>query len=48
MTTAKTAEEIVQANPKITVRHIPGAGHNIRREQLDAYLSAVREFLAGL
>lgn len=48
MTTAKTAKEITQANPNIVVRHIPGAGHNIRRDQLDAYLVAVREFLTGL
>lgn len=44
--TPKVAAEIQAANPNIEVVHIPGAGHNIRREQLDAYLAAVRAFLA--
>lgn len=35
-------------NPLIRVAHIPGAGHNIRREQFDAFLAAVRGFLGGI
>jgi uncharacterized protein with ATP-grasp and redox domains/pimeloyl-ACP methyl ester carboxylesterase len=31
-----------------TVVHIPGAGHNIRREQFEAYVGAVRQFLWGI
>jgi pimeloyl-ACP methyl ester carboxylesterase len=30
------------------VVNIPGAGHNVRREQFDAYIVAVRKFLAEL
>ena len=30
------------------VVHIPGAGHNIRRDQFEAYMTAVRAFLAEL
>ena len=40
------AGQVKAANPLIEVIHIPGAGHNIRREQLDAYLAAVKGFLA--
>jgi len=40
-----TAAQVTALNPKIEVAHIAGAGHNIRREQFDAYLTAVREFL---
>jgi pimeloyl-ACP methyl ester carboxylesterase len=34
--------------PQTKVEHIPGAGHNIRREQFARYMTVVREFLAGL
>jgi N-formylmaleamate deformylase len=33
---------------QLQVVHISGAGHNIRREQFDAYLSAVKNFLSSL
>jgi pimeloyl-ACP methyl ester carboxylesterase len=33
--------------PQLKVAHIPGAGHNIRREQFDRYLEVVRTFLAN-
>ena len=33
--------------PQLQVAHIPGAGHNIRREQFDRFLEVVRAFLAG-
>ena len=32
--------------PQLRVVHIPGAGHNIRREQFDRYIDVVRAFLA--
>jgi pimeloyl-ACP methyl ester carboxylesterase len=32
--------------PQVRVAHIPGAGHNIRREQFARYLEVVRAFLA--
>ena len=31
--------------PQLHIAHIPGAGHNIRREQFDHYIAAVRSFL---
>ncbi len=40
------ATKICAANPKIEYAHIPGAGHNIRRENFDGFLVAVRSFLA--
>jgi pimeloyl-ACP methyl ester carboxylesterase len=39
------AEQAVALNPRVTVAHLPGAGHNVRREQFDGYVSAVRSFL---
>ncbi len=32
--------------PQTRVVHIPGAGHNIRREQFGSYMAAVKNFLA--
>jgi len=32
--------------PQLEIAHLPGAGHNIRREQFGPYLEAVRGFLA--
>ncbi len=34
--------------PGLRLAHIPGAGHNIRREQPERYLATVRAFLAGI
>jgi pimeloyl-ACP methyl ester carboxylesterase len=44
--TPEVAEEAQRLLPSIKVVRIRGAGHNIRREQFDAYLKAVRAFLA--
>ncbi len=33
--------------PQVQVVHIPGAGHNIRREQPVRYMEIVRAFLAA-
>ena len=41
------AAALAAQNPNITVVHIPGAGHNIRREQFDAFMDAVSAFLVG-
>jgi N-formylmaleamate deformylase len=38
------AEELAARLPTVKHAHIPGAGHNIRREQPAAFLKAVREF----
>ncbi len=35
----------VQNNPHVSVAKIADAGHNIRREQFDAYIAAVKSFL---
>lgn len=42
---AKAADEWVASLPNARHINIPGAGHNIRREQPDAYVTAVRHFL---
>lgn len=34
--------------PQAVVKHIADAGHNIRREQYDAFMAAVQDFLSGL
>jgi pimeloyl-ACP methyl ester carboxylesterase len=41
----QAADELVAKLPYARHINIPGAGHNIRREQPEAYLTAVREFL---
>jgi N-formylmaleamate deformylase len=41
------AEEFARMLPYGTHVNIPGAGHNIRREQPGLYLDAVRDFLKG-
>ena len=38
--------ELQQQVPQFQVAHIAGAGHNVRREQFDAYMHVVRAFLA--
>lgn len=43
--TAEVAAQVQDANDRIQVAYIPGAGHNIRREQPEVYLAAVRTFL---
>lgn len=43
--TPEVAAEVKKANPRIEVARIEDAGHNIRREQFDAYLEAVTSFL---
>lgn len=46
--TPEVANEAARLMPKGRVVHIPGAGHNIRREQFARYLEAVRGFLSAL
>jgi pimeloyl-ACP methyl ester carboxylesterase len=46
--TPEAAATLKQLVPHLTVTHVPGAGHNIRREQPALYLEAVRAFLADL
>jgi pimeloyl-ACP methyl ester carboxylesterase len=45
LVTSAIAQEATEINPRIQVAHIPGAGHNIRREAFQAYIDAVRAFL---
>jgi N-formylmaleamate deformylase len=44
----QTAEQVAALNPKVEVTHLPGAGHNIRREQFEPYVATVRRFLQRL
>ncbi|GIV76094.1 MAG: alpha/beta hydrolase [Litorilinea sp.] len=46
MVTAERAAQMQALIPQLQVVHIPGAGHNIRREQFGPYMEAVRSFLA--
>jgi N-formylmaleamate deformylase len=44
--TAERAAEMQALVPQLQTVHIPGAGHNIRREQFARYMTAVSSFLA--
>jgi N-formylmaleamate deformylase len=44
--TPERAAEMQALVPQLQVVHIPGAGHNIRREQFGPYMEAVSAFLA--
>lgn len=44
--TAERAAEMQSLVPQLQTVHIAGAGHNIRREQFNAYMDAVSRFLA--
>lgn len=46
--TPEVAAEAAQLLKQGRVVHIAGAGHNIRRDQFAAYMTAVREFLATM
>jgi len=48
LVTSDSAAEAGRLLRKGRVVHIPDAGHNIRRDQFGAYMTAVREFLAEL
>ena len=43
--TESVAAQITASNSEITARFIDGAGHNIRRENFEDYVSAIEEFL---
>ena len=45
--TPERAAEMKALVPQLQVVHIPGAGHNIRREQYGPYMAAVSAFLAN-
>ena len=46
MVKPELAEEAARLNPNVRWVHVPGAGHNIRRENLAGFMAAVRAFLA--
>jgi len=46
--TPEAAAEAARLNPKVQVVRLHGAGHNIRREQFEGFLQAVREFLLAV
>jgi pimeloyl-ACP methyl ester carboxylesterase len=41
----EVADQVAQVNPLFHVVNIPGAGHNIRRENFTGYMLALHEFL---
>lgn len=41
----ETSQEAITLNIRIQIAHIPDAGHNIRRDQFDAFMNAVENFL---
>lgn len=41
----EVADKAIQLNSLVTVVHLPGAGHNIRREQFEGFVAAVCSFL---
>jgi pimeloyl-ACP methyl ester carboxylesterase len=43
--TTEVADDIARSNAAIRVAHIEGAGHNIRRDQFEAFVTAVTSFL---
>ena len=43
--TPEIAQQAAAMNPLIELAHIPGAGHNIRREQFQPFIEAVKAFL---
>jgi pimeloyl-ACP methyl ester carboxylesterase len=45
--TPEATAEAVRLNPLVRVVRLRGAGHNIRREQFDGFVAAVRDFLAN-
>lgn len=45
LVTAEIAETAIQINPWIRAICVQGAGHNVRRENFEGFLSAVRPFL---
>ena len=47
LVTPQTAQQITQDWPLVQVVQINGAGHNIRREQFDAYIETVTKFLSA-
>jgi N-formylmaleamate deformylase len=45
--TAEGAREAAQANPAATVHEVPGAGHMVPWDELDAFMAVVRPVLAA-
>ena len=45
--TAGAADVAKGICPTLAVAHVPGAGHNIRRERFDAFVGQVSPFLAS-
>ncbi len=45
--TPEAAAEAQRLNPRVQVQRLGGAGHNVRREQFDAFIASLRSFLAS-
>jgi len=48
LVTPNAAEEAQRLNPRVRAVRLSGAGHNIRRERFEAFVAAVRAFLADI
>jgi pimeloyl-ACP methyl ester carboxylesterase len=44
--TPEAAAEAKRLLPGLQVARLPGAGHNIRREQFEAFMATVQQFIA--
>lgn len=45
MVTPEGAAEAARLFPNVEIAYVPGAGHNVRRENYDGFMAAVTEFL---
>jgi pimeloyl-ACP methyl ester carboxylesterase len=48
LVTQESAAVLQSLIPQLQIAHIPQAGHSIRHDQLDKYLNAIQNFLAGI
>jgi len=46
MVTPELAAEAARLFPNVEIAYVPGAGHNVRRENWEGFMAAVRAFLA--
>ena len=46
MVTPELAAEAARLYPNVEIAHVPGAGHNVRRENYPAFMSTVTDYLA--
>ena len=47
LVTPETAQKVEAMNGNMRTHHVDRAGHNLRREQFEPFISIVREFLSS-